>query len=82
MAQYDASRQADIAKMQAKINDPNTPPVERIRAERALYAIKDQSSYKSIQKIRDKMTEAVKNGDRETIEKLSDQAKKIDRDYQ
>lgn len=78
---YDASRQADIRKMQGVIDDPNKPASEKKRASEALYAIQNQSKYPSIAKLRRDITLAHQRHDQEAIDRLTKQAQHIDRDY-
>lgn len=82
MAEYDASRLADIKKLSAKIADPRTPAHERKRAEDALYIIRDQARSPSIQRMRERLYTATRNGDREAAERIAEQGKRMDRDYQ
>lgn len=82
MPEYDASRLADISKLSGKIADPRTSEHERKRAEEALYVIRHQAQYKSIQKLRDRMTVAIRNGDHAAAERIAEEGKRMDRDYQ
>ena len=77
----DPSRQMDYLKMQQKANDPNTPEHERRKAEDVMYAIRDQSKSPYIANLREKMTQAIRNGDTALAEKIGEEAKKIDRNY-
>lgn len=78
---FDFSRQVDIARLEREINDPRTPDRVKRKAETALYAIKDQSKYRSIQKLREEITRAHLNGDTAKIERLTREAQRIDKDY-
>lgn len=78
----DFSRQLDLHKMNYKLRDPNLPDWERKKVEKAIYAIKHQSQFRSISKIREKLQEAMRNGDREAAESLKKEAQRMDRDYQ
>ena len=77
----DPSRQMDYLKMQEKAGNPNISNQERKRAEEVMYAIRDQSKHPSIARLREKMNVAIRNGDTALAEKISEQAKKIDRNY-
>ena len=83
--QFDASRQADLAKLQGKLADPNLPDYERKKVEEAIYGIKTQSKdpgIAHIQKLRDDLTKAMRNGDTKKAERIAEEARKIDRNYQ
>lgn len=82
MPEYDASRQADISKLNAKIADPRTSAHERKRAEEALYVIRDQARSPSIQHMRERLYTATRNGDREAAERIAEEGRRMDRDYQ
>jgi hypothetical protein len=76
---FDRSRQADLANLQRKMNDPNVPDYEKKRIDDAIHAIKDQASFKSIGQMREKLFAAAQNGDK--AEKIAAEGKKIDRDW-
>ena len=80
----DFSRQLDLHKLNYKLRDPNLGEAERKKIETAIYGIKHQSrdpGVKHIQKLRDDLTIAIKNGDNAKAEEIARQAKKIDRNY-
>lgn len=82
---YDASRQADLAKLNRKLLDPDLPEYEKKKIERAIYGIQHQArdpGIKHIQKLRDDLTTAMKNGDTARAERIAKEAEKIDRNYQ
>jgi hypothetical protein len=81
MQGYDDSRMADMRLLQHRLDNPSLTENERRKIEGAIYAIKNQSQYRSIQKLRDRMTVAVRNGDNRLAEEISREAKRIDRDY-
>lgn len=82
MPEFDAGRLADLKRLDEKLADPQTPDRDRKKIENAIYAIKNQAQYSSIRKLREQMTRAVKNGDRELAERMAAESKRIDRDYQ
>lgn len=78
----DDGRRADVARLEAKLLNPATPDGDRKRIEDALYAIRDQAKYKSIEKDRDKLRIATLNKDKERTERLGEHMKKTyDGDY-
>ena len=81
----DDSRKADLAKLESKLRDPNLPEYEKKKIETAIYGIETQSKdpgVKYIQKLRDDLTAAMKNGDTKKAEKIAEEARHIDRNYQ
>jgi hypothetical protein len=81
MGLMDYSRQLDLHKLNYKLQDPKLPEAERKKIETAIYGIKHQAQFKSVQKLRDKLTVAIKNGDNAAAEALKKQAMRMDRDY-
>ena len=81
MSNYDFSRQLDLHKLNYKLNDPNTPEHDRKKIQEAIYGIKHQSQFRSVAKIREKMTEAMRSGDPNEAEKLKREAQRMDRDF-
>ena len=81
LLKYDPSRRIDVSRMNQKANDPTVPERDRKKAEEALYMMKHQRDMPSVQKLREQMRIATQNGDSAKVEKLSDEAKKIDRDF-
>jgi hypothetical protein len=77
----DFSRQLDLHKLNYKLRDPNLPEYERKKIETAIYGIKHQAQFKSVQKIRDKLTVAIRNGDNAGAEALKKEAQRMDRDW-
>lgn len=67
--------------MTARANDFSRPESERNKAKEVLYRLKHQKSDPYIIKLREKMKKATLNGDRNAVERLSDEAKKIDNDF-
>lgn len=78
---YDASRQRDIAKMQAKLQDPTISEGERQKAAEVLRSLKDQAGFSSINRMRENLARAQANGDKAAIDRLTEQAQRIDRDW-
>lgn len=84
MPTYDFSRQLDLYKLNYKLNEPNLSDAERKKIENAIYGIKHQArdpGIRHIQKLRDDLQIAIKNGDHQKAEHIAAEAKKIDRNY-